>query len=219
MRRMKRNAASTMPISTATVRSKMTVSENVVRNTATSLFGYLLSIRNSCHSPMLKATIMSTALSVASGMYLASGAATTRMRSSVAACTMPAMGDSAPLRMLVAVRAIAPVAGIPPKKRRRDVGEALRHQLLVGVVPVVGGEQRLDRGEQREWSSRAAPGRRYGSSGTRARERAAARGDFAEAAANRFHRQLEERHDDRAGHDRHDGTRHPPCATPPATRR
>src|SRR5260370_35073606 len=36
------------------------------------------------------------------------------MQSSVAAWIMPATGDCAPERMLVAVRAIAPVAGNPP---------------------------------------------------------------------------------------------------------
>src|SRR3546814_635300 len=33
-----------------------------------------------------------------------------------AACSMPAIGERAPERMLVAVRAIAPVAGRPPKQ-------------------------------------------------------------------------------------------------------
>src|SRR4051812_18220860 len=47
-------------------------------------------------------------------MNLANGAATNTITSSVRACTMPATGDVAPDRMFVAVRAIAPVAGIPP---------------------------------------------------------------------------------------------------------
>ena len=45
----------------------------------------------------------------------ASGAATSRIRSRVRACTIPATGVFAPQRMLVAVRAMAPVAGMPPK--------------------------------------------------------------------------------------------------------
>jgi hypothetical protein len=37
------------------------------------------------------------------------------MISSVKACATPATGLLAPLRMFVAVRAMAPVAGMPPK--------------------------------------------------------------------------------------------------------
>ena len=48
-------------------------------------------------------------------MYFAKGAATTTITKSVSAWTIPATGDVAPRRMLVAVRAIAPVAGMPPK--------------------------------------------------------------------------------------------------------
>ena len=47
-------------------------------------------------------------------MCRASGAAKSRISSSVIACTMPATGVRAPDRMFVAVRAIAPVAGSPP---------------------------------------------------------------------------------------------------------
>ena len=53
-------------------------------------------------------------------MKLASGAATSSTTSSVRACTIPATGVAAPERMLVAVRAIAPVAGSPPNS-----GEAM----------------------------------------------------------------------------------------------
>src|SRR5581483_10611265 len=49
-----------------------------------------------------------------SGTNRASGAAASKIVSSVSACTMPATGVPAPERILVAVRAIAPVAGIPP---------------------------------------------------------------------------------------------------------
>ena len=57
---------------------------------------------------------MRMAASTAIGMAPASGAATSRITSSVSECTMPATGVFAPDRMLVAVRAIAPVAGRPP---------------------------------------------------------------------------------------------------------
>ena len=53
-------------------------------------------------------------------MYPASGAPTRRMTSSVTACTIPDTGEAAPDRMFVAVRAIAPVAGSPPK-----IGDAI----------------------------------------------------------------------------------------------
>src|SRR5438552_5630595 len=43
-------------------------------------------------------------------MNLASGAAARRMMSNVSAWVMPATGERAPLRIFVAVRAIAPVA-------------------------------------------------------------------------------------------------------------
>ena len=63
---------------------------------------------------MLMATTISTADSAASGMYFASGAATSTITSSVSAWTMPATGVRAPVRTFVAVRAMAPVAGMPP---------------------------------------------------------------------------------------------------------
>ena len=73
------------------------------------------------------------------------------------ACTTPASGLVAPLRMLVAVRATAPVAANPPNKRRQDVGGALPDQFLVRIVPRArhavgddGRQQRLDRTEQRD---------------------------------------------------------------------
>ena len=63
---------------------------------------------------MFQATTNRIAASAASGMWAASGARNSRMAISVSACTMPASGLVAPLRMLVAVRAIAPVAAKPP---------------------------------------------------------------------------------------------------------
>ena len=78
-------AASTMPISTATVRSMMTVSPNAVRNKTESLRGHLGSRLKLCHSPMLSATLTNTALNVASGMNFASGAAAKIITSSVTA--------------------------------------------------------------------------------------------------------------------------------------
>ena len=54
--------------------------------------------------------------STASGTLAASGAASSTISSSVAEYTMPATGLVAPARTLVTVRAMVPVAGMPPKK-------------------------------------------------------------------------------------------------------
>ena len=64
---------------------------------------------------MFHATNSRIAASVAIGMSSASGASTSMIASRVAAWTMPATGVRAPLRMLVTVRAIVPVAAMPPK--------------------------------------------------------------------------------------------------------
>src|SRR3954466_9613474 len=55
------------------------------------------------------------AASDASGTIAAHLPAKTRMSSSTIAWTMPAKGVRPPVRMFVAVRAMAPVAGMPPK--------------------------------------------------------------------------------------------------------
>jgi len=49
-----------------------------------------------------------------SGICEANGANTNTITTSVSACTMPAKGLVAPLRILVAVRAMAPVEAKPP---------------------------------------------------------------------------------------------------------
>ena len=53
--------------------------------------------------------------STASGTCTASGAAASTTTTSVNACTSPDTGDVAPDRTLVTVRAMVPVAGMPPK--------------------------------------------------------------------------------------------------------
>src|ERR1019366_4318679 len=123
-------AASTMPISTATVRSTTTVKLKAVRKTTASLRGHLGNRLKLCHSPMLSATLTNTALKVASGINFASGAAAKIITSSVTAWTMPAMGVRAPHLMFVAVRAIAPVVNHPVGNHR--------------------AEQRFNRSEQRD---------------------------------------------------------------------
>ena len=93
------------------------------------------------------------------------------MSSSVMAWTMPATGDRAPFLMFVAVRAIAPVAGMPPKiglamfatSRREDeqfAGVAIFAAMvfifffsLIFVIPqIVGGWKLLkERPNARTW--------------------------------------------------------------------
>ena len=115
MRRMKRNAASTIPTSIATVRSTTTVRIKVVSKTTTSLFGAFRSDRNVRHSLILYATTTRIAAKAARGIIDAKCPNARRISSSVSAWTMPAIGVRPPLLIFVAVRAIAPVAGIPPK--------------------------------------------------------------------------------------------------------
>jgi len=47
-------------------------------------------------------------------MFAASGASASSTPTSTAECVSPAIGELPPLRMLVAVRAMAPVAAKPP---------------------------------------------------------------------------------------------------------
>ena len=52
----------------------------------------------------------------------------------VTACTIPATGVRPPFFTFVAVRAMAPVAGIPPKMEREDIGNSLCYQFHVGAM-------------------------------------------------------------------------------------
>jgi hypothetical protein len=63
---------------------------------------------------MFHATSMSSAASDAMGRCATIGASRRTEASTTSACTTHAMGDRAPLRTLVAVRASAPVAAMPP---------------------------------------------------------------------------------------------------------
>ncbi len=64
---------------------------------------------------MFHATSKSSAASADIGTYATSGAAASTATRTVSECTTDANGDVAPARMLVAVRASAPVAAMPPK--------------------------------------------------------------------------------------------------------
>ena len=115
MRRMNSSAASTTPTLTATTRSTNTVSTNVTISSRRSARGAVRSRRTTCGaSAMFQATKNRMAASAASGMCAAQGASTRITSTSNSACTTPATGLVAPLRMLVAVRAMAPVAAKPP---------------------------------------------------------------------------------------------------------
>ena len=134
-RRMKSSAARIIPTSTATVRSANTVSANVTSQTSRSVHPLLPELRNLVPlAHVVGDDQQDRRRARPSAPRAASGAANSRMASSVSACTMPATGVRAPERTLVAVRAIAPVAGRPPNERRHDVGDALREELDVGVV-------------------------------------------------------------------------------------
>ena len=112
---MKKTQARISPTSTAIVRSNTTVSTKV----PTRIVRYWLlnwrSRTNSCHSPMFQATNSRMPASTASGTCCARGATASTISKMVIACTMPATGEVAPARRLVTVRAIVPVAGMPPK--------------------------------------------------------------------------------------------------------
>ena len=65
---------------------------------------------------MLKAMNKRMAESAHRGTFIAKGAATRIMTKRVRLWIMPAIGVTAPLLMLVTVRAMVPVDGRPPKK-------------------------------------------------------------------------------------------------------
>ena len=104
-----------MPTCSAAVRSTTTVSTKVVSNTTTSARGARRCARKLRHSDMWYATMVKMPASVAMGMSAAHCPTNSAINSSTTACTMPATGVRPPLLILVAVRAIAPVAGNPPK--------------------------------------------------------------------------------------------------------
>ena len=93
-------------------------------------------------------------------MKRARGAATNKMTIRVSAWTIPETGVRAPDLMLVAVRAIAPVA-VFLHERDGEVGNALSKQFNVGIMPVtthaIGdycGEQTLNGSEHRHCNGR-----------------------------------------------------------------
>ena len=137
------------------------------------------------------------------------------MTSSVTAWTMPATGVFAPERKFVAVRAMAPVTGMPPTSGDDQVGDALRQQLGVRVVPVAGHrvgddrrEQALDGGQERDRERRRQQRQDQVGAELRNRDRRQAAGDPAELRSDRLDRQLEHGDRRRARDQRHDRSGH-----------
>src|SRR5258707_14829019 len=123
---MKVSAASTIPTSTANVRSVTTVKVNVSNHTAISA---ALSFRISgisSQSPMLYATIIKMAARADNGTFFTSGAANRTNASKVNAWIIPAIGVFAPARTFVAGGAMAPLGGRVSATRGESVGGATR---------------------------------------------------------------------------------------------
>ena len=114
MWRISMTTAHAMPTCTAVVMSSTTVSTKVTSMMALAGSVCARNAVKACHSPMLMATPTRMAASAASGTCTAHGAATSTMTSRVPACTTPATGVCAPLRILAEVRAMVPVAANPP---------------------------------------------------------------------------------------------------------
>ncbi|GFI66686.1 hypothetical protein IMSAG192_00207 [Muribaculaceae bacterium] len=107
--------ARSSPISMAMVRSNITVRRNVTTSTDMSLLG-ALNMPTTVRQPlMLYDTTISTAARHDIGTRFIRGIRKRNMSSSTRVCTIPATGVRPPFVMLIIVRAIAPVTGIPPK--------------------------------------------------------------------------------------------------------
>ena len=82
-----------------------------------SLFGAVrTSLKNVDQSHIFHATTISTAASVVIGISAAVGISTSSITRRVTLWTIPAIGVRPPFLTFAAVLAIAPVAGIPPKR-------------------------------------------------------------------------------------------------------
>ena len=83
-------------------------------------------------------TTIKTPASAASGIWLITGASTNMASKMPSAWKMPVRRVTAPDFTATLVRAIAAVAGMPPKKRHYDVANALRQKFTVAVEPCTG---------------------------------------------------------------------------------
>src|SRR5699024_6164248 len=106
--------ASNKPIGTATVKLTKTVNKKVVTSTSESDVRIFSIIEKDLYSLILKATTIKIGAILANGICDAYGANSNKVKRTKALWKIPEKGLTAPLLMFVAVRAIAPVAGIPP---------------------------------------------------------------------------------------------------------
>src|SRR5699024_3437772 len=112
----KETIASNRPIGTAIVKFTNTVSKNVVTKTSESEVRSLRIEPNDLYSLILKATTIKIGAILANGTCEANGANNKSVSNTNTLWNIPENGLIAPLFIFVAVLAIAPVAGIPPKK-------------------------------------------------------------------------------------------------------
>lgn len=127
------------------------------------------------------------------------------------------MGVRAPVRIFAAVRAIAPVAGMPPAIGQRTFAIPLRHQLLVGIVARIGhaigdhgGEKRFDCAQRGDGEGRPHQiAHRLESYGREMQTRQAC-GNAAEPAIDGCHRPAGEISDQRCRCHRDNACRHAP---------
>src|SRR5690625_3819699 len=108
--------ANKSPIGTAIVKLTNTVSKNVVTSTSESPERNFKIEAKDLYSLILKATTIKIGAIAANGTCDAYGAKINSVSKTKTLWKIPENGLTAPLLMLVAVRAIAPVSGIPPKK-------------------------------------------------------------------------------------------------------
>src|ERR1700737_2268317 len=89
-----------------------------------------------------------------SGMNRASGAANSTITSSVRAWIIPATGVFAPERILVAVRAIAPVAGSPPKSGEKMLAMPWPTSSTFGLClsPLMRSQHGDGNGRRNQWT-------------------------------------------------------------------
>ena len=114
--RRAKTPAHTTPIATATIRSNDTVITAVRRNATASERVDRSTERMVARCTIRTAVTISTPASAASGMRPTGPAATRTTRSRTAEWKSAAIRVRPPDRTLTAVRAIAPVAGIPPNR-------------------------------------------------------------------------------------------------------
>src|SRR5690625_987513 len=115
MRRTKDTIANNKPIGTAMVKLTKTVNKNVVTRTSESEVRILKIIEKDLYSLMLNATTIRIGAILASGMWDAKGANKSKVNNTKTLWNTPEKGLTAPLLIFVAVLAMAPVAGMPPK--------------------------------------------------------------------------------------------------------